>query len=244
MGKGSIIVGNDNFVADFDKMFPDLPPGNIYVALTGGVESTLVYYLCVKFYEDRDIIPTTFRWGDRRQWEFTNARRVADLIGDGSLHVEAGFTESYSMRILDVGTPDKYFNRENNIFRKAKKFDPNFIAGFTGKNTTTLDPECITAEEQQHYLIHFNVHRPLLAMNKSHTVDMFYKLGIDPLLKYTYSCQHGGATHCGDCHACWERVDAFNQLGKKDVVLYKKDYNEVSSNVARFFKTRWPKEAK
>jgi len=244
VGKGSITVGNDNYVADFDTMFPELPLGNIYVALTGGVESTLVYYLALKFYGADRVIPTTWRYGDRRQWEFVNAKRIATMYGQGDVHVEAGYLESFSKRIIDTSSAGKYFNRENNVFRKIRERDPLFIAGFTGKNTTTLDPECITPEEQQHYLVYLNIHRPLLPMNKVHTVDMFYKLGIVDLLEQTYSCQHGGVAHCGNCHACWERVDAFNKLGRKDVVLYKGDYDMISHQVAEFFRTRWPtKEA-
>lgn len=245
VGKGSITLGNDNFVADFDKMFPELPPGNIYVALTGGVESTIVYHLVLKHYGPQVVVPTTYRFGDRRQWEFTNAKRIAGLYGQGDVHMEAGYMESFSQRVIDTSSTVKYFNRENNVFRKIRMQDPAFVAGFTGKNTTTLDPECITPEEQQHYLVNYNIHRPLLLMNKVHTVDMYYKLGLESLLKQTYSCQQGGAVHCGDCHACWERVDAFNQLGRRDVVLYKGDYDMISHQVAEFFRTRWPtKEAK
>jgi 7-cyano-7-deazaguanine synthase in queuosine biosynthesis len=244
VGKGSIIVGNDSFVADFDKMFPELLPGNIYVALSGGVESTIVYHLALKFYGSNVVIPTTYRYGDRRQWEFSNAKRIAGLYGQGDIHKEAGYLDKHASGSINTSSAVEYFNRENNVFNNVRKNDPTFVAGFTGKNTTTLDPECITPEEQQHYLTHFNVHRPLLMMNKVHTVDMYYKLGIESLLEQTYSCQRGGNEHCGDCHACWERIDAFNQLGRKDVVIYKRDYDLISDHVAMFFKTRWPKEAK
>ena len=127
---------------------------------------------------------------------------------------------------------------------KNVRSDPLFVAGFTGKNTTTLDPEIITPEEQDKYLLWYGVHRPFLKMDKHHTIDMFYKLGADSLLAYTQSCQRSGRGHCGECYACWERIYAFDQLGKKDPAIYKQDYDLLVKQVKRFFYQRWPKRIK
>ena len=238
MGESSIkkkyTLGVDQRVYDFNEMFPDLPEGNIYIALSGGIESTVLLYIMQEIYPPDQLIACTFRFGDRRQWEVPNSANLAALFG--IKHVEAGYMEKFAR--YKPPTPLAYFNRENGLF-DIPRTDPKFVAGFTGKNTTTLDPEIITPEEQQKYLIWYNVHRPFLTMNKTHTVDLFYKLNIEDLLQHTYSCQRGGSLHCGDCHACWERIDAFNQLGRKDPAIYEGSYSQIAARVNKQFKTRW-----
>ncbi len=244
MGKGRLTVGepSNRCVVDFDRMFPDLPAGNIYIALTGGVESTLILHLLTEFYPDRNIIPCTWRFGDRRPWEFKRARNIAGLFGLADKHIEAGYTRSSALMVQPMSDPKQYFNRENLVFLNVKKNDPQFVAGFTGKNTTTLDPECITPAEQEKYLQWFDIHRPFLTMNKVHTVGLYYELGLEYLLPYTHSCQRHGDNHCGVCHACNERVDAFDRLGKKDPAIYDRDYDTLVRDVRENFAKRWPRK--
>lgn len=239
MGSGSLsdlfTIGVDNIVVDLDEMFPALPPGNIYVALTGGIESTLVLYLLIEKYSASRVIACTYRFGDRRAWEFGNAKAMAERLG--VKHVEAGYLANSIGMAEQLPTPIAYFNRENGVFDNVRKMDPSFVAGFTGKNTTELDPEVVTREEQEKYLVWYNVHRPLLATDKHHSIDLLVKLGAEELLKYTHTCQRGGRGNaCGECHACFERVDAFDRLGMKDPAIYKQDYELIVSNVRKFFK--------
>lgn len=236
-----ITLGTNNQVVDLDVMFPVLPEGTIYIALTGGVESTILLYLMLEKYPADRLVACTYRYGDRRLWEYGNAAKIANMFG--VKHVEAGYhANSHHMTVpLE---PRDYFNRENGVFDKVKKEDPTFVAGFTGKNTTTLDPENITPEEQIKYLEWFNVHRPFLMMDKHHTVDLYYKMGAEALLQHTHSCQTSGDEHCGDCHACWERIDAFDRLGRKDPAIYKQDYDLLVKQVRSFFHKRWPRNKK
>lgn len=237
-----ITLGTNDLVVNLDEMFPDLPEGNIYVALTGGVESTILLYLMQEFYSIDRLVACTYKFGDRRAWEFEKAKHVADKLN--VKHVEAGYINDSSIMAESLDTSRKYFNRENLVFYNVRKNDPLFVAGFTGKNTTTLDPENITPEEQSKYLVWYSVHRPFLLMDKHHTVDLFYKLGAEALLTHTHSCQTNGTMHCGDCHACWERIDAFDRLGRKDPAIYKQDYNQLVEQVRKYFHQRWPHRAK
>ena len=239
MGSGSVELGTDNLVFDLEKAFPPLE-GNIYFALTGGVESTIVAYLLTKFYNVKNVIACTYRFGDRREWEFPNAAKIAKMFG--VKHVEAGYIEKF-IGYDAPPTPHSYFNRENAVFDYVRA-DPKFVAGFTGKNTTTLDPEVITKEEQAKYLEWFEVHRPFLMMDKHHTLDLFYKFGVEHLLQHTHSCQRRGNVHCGDCHACWERIDAFDRLGRRDPAIYNKDYDLLVLQVRDLFEKRWPRKTK
>jgi hypothetical protein len=235
VGQGSLNI---------EAMFPELPPGNIYVALTGGIESTLLYYLVLENYSSERVYPITYQYGDRREWEYPNARKIAHLFGEGHKHKSAGIQLVFRRPEEDDRVAQKYFNRENGVFRQVRADDPHFVAGFTGKNTTTLDPECITPEEQEKYLEWYSIHRPFLMMDKVQTVGLYYELSLESLLKYTHSCQSHGDIHCGECHACNERVDAFDRLGKKDPAIYKKDYEDVVKDVRENFLKKWPRRPK
>lgn len=238
-----VTLGVDNLVVDLDEMFPVLPPGNIYIALTGGVESTILLYLLLEKYDARRIIACTYRFGDRRAWEFNNAKNIATMLG--VRHIEAGYIANSAVMAAKVPSSTAYFNRENAVFDNVRKDDPTFVAGFTGKNTTELDPEVVTREEQEKYLIWFNVHRPFLATDKHHSIDLYRKLGAFDLLQHTHTCQRGGRGQCcGECHACLERIDSFDRLGIKDPAIYTQDYDLIVRNVRKFFKEYRSKHAK
>lgn len=228
MGQGSL---------DLSVAFPPLPKGEIYCALSGGVESTILLHLLIEQYPDRIIHPCTYHGGDRRQWEYHRAIELSIFFNLRKYWAETG-----PLRKLDLNnTPTGYFNNENRIFDLVRCNNPKFAAGFTGKNTTTLDPEIITPEEQIKNLQRYKIHRPFLLLNKVDTVNLYYRFDCAYLLQYTHSCQTRGDIHCGQCHACWERIDAFTQLGKKDPAIYADDYELLVKQVSKYFKTRWPR---
>jgi 7-cyano-7-deazaguanine synthase in queuosine biosynthesis len=231
MGKDVMYLGNDNFEFDFEQAFPELPDGNIYAAVTGGVESTLLLFLLLSVYGHERVIACTYEFGDRRQWEWPKAHHVVKVL-NCKQHVTAGFMKTF--KPSDPTSAEIYFNRENKLFDHVRT-DPKFVAGFTGKNTTTLDPEVITPTEQVHYLKYFNVHRPFLLMDKSHTIDLYYKLHVESLLADTHSCIQSGTTPCGSCHACYERIEAFDRLGRIDPAIYGQDYDSLVQKVRRYY---------
>jgi len=145
--------------------------------------------------------------------------------------------------------PVPYFNKENKVFEFVRKQDSNFIVGFTGKNTTRLDPEKITPEEQEKYLVWYDVHRPLLFFDKHHVVDLYYQLGVEDLLLFAHTCyvaieqkDYKGKRkistkdmHCGICDACVERLEAFDRNGIKDPAIYNGDYEVLIKNARRIY---------
>lgn len=234
-----ICLGKNNIQFDLDEMFPVLPPGNIYVALSGGVESTILLYLLQEKYSRDRLIGCTVKYGDRRFWEFNNAKKIANIFR--IKHVQAGFVAKSAILARQFSSTQEYFNRENLVFYNVRQ-DPLFVAGFTGKNTTTLDPEIITPDEQSKYLTWYGVHRPFLEMDKYKTTELYYKLNVDHLLGQTHSCQVYGNVHCGRCHGCSERIDAFDRLGKKDPAIYKEDYDTLVKVVRESFHVKWPRK--
>ena len=59
---------------------------------------------------------------------------------------------------------------------------------------------------------------PLIFLTKDQIVDIGQELGV-PWAK-TYSCYHGGETHCGVCPTCQSRREAFARAGVDDPTSY------------------------
>lgn len=56
---------------------------------------------------------------------------------------------------------------------------------------------------------------PFLMMLKSQMIDVYYKLGKEHLIPYTYSCSKKDPPACGICYSCTEADFGFEQLNKK-----------------------------
>ncbi len=59
-------------------------------------------------------------------------------------------------------------------------------------------------------------HMPFLNVNKSHTIDLHYRLGTEQLLQISHSCTEKRIGRCLQCYHCNERKWAFEKLQKID----------------------------
>lgn len=57
---------------------------------------------------------------------------------------------------------------------------------------------------------------PFFDLTKEHTLDLYYKLGVQDLLKLSHSCTETQVGRCGACYNCLERAWAFTRLGFTD----------------------------
>lgn len=57
---------------------------------------------------------------------------------------------------------------------------------------------------------------PFNHLYKSHTIDLFYRLGIEELLELTHSCTQKVVGRCNRCYHCLERQWGFEQMNKVD----------------------------
>lgn len=57
---------------------------------------------------------------------------------------------------------------------------------------------------------------PFFDLTKEHTLELYYKLGVQELLEYSHSCCVWPIGRCGKCYNCIERVWAFKKLDKTD----------------------------
>ena len=61
---------------------------------------------------------------------------------------------------------------------------------------------------------------PLAEMDRKTIVNLAIELDVP--IELTWSCHNKDETHCGQCYACIQRIQAFSSLGIKDRVLFKK----------------------
>jgi 7-cyano-7-deazaguanine synthase in queuosine biosynthesis len=113
-------------------------------------------------------------------------------VGDNTLpeleQVKSGILDAYKYAKTEVMYVGVISNRDEHLIGYDK--------------TTVIETE--------------NLRFPFQHLEKSHVVDIYYKLGLEYLLTYTHSCDHNEHTHCWNCNGCNERIWAFSQLNKKD----------------------------
>lgn len=198
---------------DYDDMFPIIPDGeDIFIAVSGGVESMLLLHLCAQRYTNHTLIPFTGILADRRRWEAQCAQTMIQSITPQLAH---------NHRIIDSGvgwlefenirnsyrnsdtTPEGFYSTENRTMLLTLSYmtsvdgvTPNNEKAynsftFTGKNWSTLDPENITKQQQAAFSQHAlssKILRPFLGLAKEHIISIFEQEGIYDKFIDTFSC--------------------------------------------------------
>jgi 7-cyano-7-deazaguanine synthase len=59
---------------------------------------------------------------------------------------------------------------------------------------------------------------PLAEMNRKQIIRLAIKLKAP--IELTWSCHREGSVHCGNCYACRQRLEAFDDLGLKDPAFF------------------------
>lgn len=69
----------------------------------------------------------------------------------------------------------------------------------------------------------FTVHTKVMFNKKEETIKEILSYGIvgEKILGMTYTCYTGKKESCGKCGSCKARLEAFNNLGKTDPLIYK-----------------------
>jgi 7-cyano-7-deazaguanine synthase in queuosine biosynthesis len=57
---------------------------------------------------------------------------------------------------------------------------------------------------------------PFNELDKSHTIDLHFIFDTQPLLELSHSCTQKDSGRCYNCYHCFERIWAFERLGKTD----------------------------
>lgn len=177
----------------------------IGVMVSGGIDSTILYYLVLSLAKNTDYYTRSF-CVKRKEGSVYHAKpsvgevgrlfnRPTDFptyVGDNTLpelnQVESGIRDAYKYARIEVMYVGVIANRDEHLI------------GYDKTIVTETD----------------HLRFPFQHLEKSHVVDLYYKLGLEYLLTYTHSCDHNEHEHCWNCNGCNERIWAFEQLNKKD----------------------------
>jgi hypothetical protein len=183
--------------------------------ISGGIDSTILYYLLL--YARQQYKPDTFirpfsikrKDGSKRvvgkvidevNKLFGIENVIPSIVGDTSLpeieQVKSAVIQAWNL----LGPYPPFFPYVDIVYIGSISVREEHLFGY-------IIPEIIETE---------NVKFPLLHLEKSHVIDLYYRMGVEHLLQYTYSCVTDENIHCGYCNGCVERAWGFEQLNKKD----------------------------
>jgi len=217
----------------------DIESGNIGVKLSGGADSSILYYAVCEKYKDNDnvnVIPISLNT-DLKNWYVQGAKNVIAKVGEltgkypldhltntvehslenytlgqEELHEQA--IKKYNVKIMYTGLtynpPMEDF--ENKIWKnyKAWGLDKDVVEeSITGRDTSR-DQEQFSRECEPTDRSPFK--DKVSTYNAYKDYDM-----MDKLYPYTFSCEQwpqdlDNLTHCGQCFFCLERWYAFERI--------------------------------
>ena len=214
----SFEVGPENDLRTVDIPIPSEPGKKLLVSVSGGADSAVMLYVLAKASKEmglqHQICPLTVNKVDGAE---IHSRKVIEWIsknldvqinvsvigGDHTLPHDK-IVNTLLKQKMATGEYDYLYIGENKIPPVAFPFgEDNDFPGLNPqrKGNPSKNPRCII---------------PFSDVYKSHTLSLYYKLGILDLLEHTHSCTEQSVGRCGVCWQCGERKWAFKQLGLTD----------------------------
>jgi hypothetical protein len=209
---------HDRRVVQF--LLPSKKGKRLLVAVSGGADSAIMLYALCKFNKDFDL-----------QHEFYP---VTVDKADGA-RVHSANVISWIEKKLDIkinppiigGNQDLSHDKITNDFIFKVKDQEKFDCIYIGENA--IPPIPFPFDEQNDFPGLAPVRKdnpfkiksvdrflPFDGLYKTHTISLYYELGIPELLEYTHTCTEQAIGNCGKCWQCSERRWAFRELGKID----------------------------
>lgn len=208
-----IELGTAPFNYELDFTIPEVE--NVGLFLSGGLDSSALLFLIIEELNrtGRQSLPIHI-WTCNKPPDPENAGRLVDIISkeyNRELIRHDNFEVSDEAKANGVfdfqSTRDAYcefdsielYMAGNNSWEKTQWADHNF------HNYPTL-PWSYPEEPHVTY--------PFLNMLKPQMIDIYYKLGKEHLIQYTYSCSKKYPPACEKCYSCKEAAMGFKLLNK------------------------------
>lgn len=218
------------------------------VLLSGGVDSTVLLHYVAKALNRPAIHALSFNYGQRHSRELVCAsaqarllnaqHRVIDLtfmgalIQEGSALIQGGapVPDLDSLTVEELTQPPTYVPNRNMMLL-------SMAAAYAEAHGVTDVFYGAQAQDEYGYwdctrdfLLRMNevlvlnrkkpvtIHAPFVSKSKGDTVKLGVELGVD--FTQTWSCYRGGASACGTCPTCVERLNAFKANSITDPIAY------------------------
>lgn len=216
MGESSVTF-KDGSTYDLDAHFP--PAGRVALSMSGGVESTLLAAILADRYGTDNIVVFSGQYVGRRWWEASHPVTVCRRLG---------ITDN-------VAIPQKNYHMapaDNWAMFSFAKQSYIFDLWFNGTNAKLFSGRNVTEQATIDRIKRQGYHVPFVHLEKWQTIELYYLLGKEELLKLSHSCTEQPPTrgHCGKCYCCHERAWGFHSLGKTDPTTYDIPVSQVVHN--------------
>lgn len=191
---------------------------NIGIMLSSGADSAvLLYMLCLSIIERQetpeDVIKAIFTIPKVDGAEEHSAKIVSWINQKLNLKLPSPIVDGPEN--LDTMLHSEVLAKSMMMF--GPKYNINF--GFVGDQQAVPEPFHIEGLYPQRYSENpypQYLSLPFLHLDKSHTIDLHFRLGTTGLLVLSHSCTQRKAGRCGRCYHCNERSWAFQRLEKTD----------------------------
>jgi diphthamide synthase (EF-2-diphthine--ammonia ligase) len=187
-------------------ILPTTRPLNIAMFISGGIDSAILYYMLLQTNQEVGSIHTIV--------PFTVLRK------EGSKHfakpVIAYVHSCYDLPYMDpIQVGDNTLPEKEQVKSGLRDV---WNLGFDRSYTGLIEqlPQHMIGWEPIPYQETHRFKAPLCHLNKSHVVDLIFKLGQSGIFHITHSCDIHELGRCRRCNGCRERQWGFDQLGLTD----------------------------
>ncbi len=206
-------LGYSPFDYKFEFTIPDVE--NVGLFLSGGLDSSALLCLIIEELNNtnRSDLPIHI-WTCNKPPDPVNGARMVKVISE-EYNRKLIYHENYdvpaehkAMGIIDLRSVKDAYDQFDSI--------QMYMAGNNSWEKTQW-AEYIDLKDQKlpwHYPEHEHITYPFLNILKMHTIEIYYKLGKEHLIKYTHSCSKQEAPACGTCYSCKESATGFKMLKK------------------------------
>ena len=226
-------------------------PGPAVVLLSGGLDSTTLLHHTVGSLHRNPVYAVSYNYGQRHAREIPFARfqaeaagvaehRIVDISFLGQVLPGATALVSGGMAVPDLAEldaselnqPPTYVPNRNMIllaiaaaYAEARGVRDVFYGAQAADEYGYWDctEEFVVRLGQTLALNRRNpvtIHAPFVRRRKSEVLRLGLDLGVD--YARTWSCYRGGDLACGTCPTCVERLKAFEEVGAKDPLPYRR----------------------
>lgn len=205
--KMKITVGKE-IVKDIDISIPDDATA-IAVLVSGGADSAVLLYCLAVEAKQRNIPILTFT---------VPRHDGAALYSPGIVEQVNKLAGSSIPLPIKVGNPDLHHSiqtRSGHI-EILEKYSINYVYYGSQAIADELKTLNFVFPKRPVSKSHNGTICPFFDLTKEHTLDLYFKLNITELLKFSHSCTEETVGRCNICFNCVERAWAFTRLGQTD----------------------------
>jgi len=202
-----ITVGKE-VIRTVDISIPD-DAKSIAVLVSGGADSAVLLY-CLAIEAKQKNIPIL---------TFTVPRPDGAALYSPSIVEQVNALTGSTIPLpINVGNPDLHHSMQTRsghteIFKNYLVDYVYYGSQAIAEELTTLD---VVFPKRPANKFYPNTICPFFDLTKEHTLDLYFKLNITELLKFSHSCTEKTVGRCGACYNCIERAWAFTRLAQDD----------------------------